>query len=219
MSPMAASASALEPGTLPNPRTRLIGREAERKAARSLLVDEAVPLLTLTGPGGVGKTRLGLAVASDVADHFADGVVWVDFAPLTEPTFVPVAVVTACNVSLTPATSPVEDLSRVLYARQTLLLLDNCEHVLAATAELVNVLLTRCPAVQVLATSRAPLHLRAEQVLPVEPLPLPAAGRAVCGVDQQCGGELVRRAGACRPLRVHHRCHDRRHRRRNLSSA
>jgi predicted ATPase/DNA-binding CsgD family transcriptional regulator len=197
---MAASASALESGTLPIPRTRLIGREAERKAARSLLLDEAVPLLTLSGPGGVGKTRLVLGVASDVADHFADGVVWVDLAPLTEPTLVPVAVVTACNVRLTPANSPVEDLSRVLSARQTLLLLDNCEHVLAATAELVHFLLSCCPALQVLATSRAPLRLRAEQVLPVEPLPLPAAGAPFeVLTGNEAVGLFVERARAVRP--------------------
>ena len=71
---MATSASALSSGTPPIPRTRLIGRDAEREAARTFLLEEAVPLLTLSGPGGVGKTRLALAITGDVADHFTDGV-------------------------------------------------------------------------------------------------------------------------------------------------
>src|SRR5215213_6150804 len=77
---MAAPASSL-PENFPLPRTRLIGREAERATARELLLAEAVPLLTLTGPGGVGKTRLALAIAGDVAERFADGVIWVNLAP------------------------------------------------------------------------------------------------------------------------------------------
>ena len=81
-----------------DPRTRLIGRETERAAAPTLLLDEAVPLLTLTGPGGVGKTRLALAIAGDVADHFADGVVWVDLAPLADPALVPATVAAALRL-------------------------------------------------------------------------------------------------------------------------
>ena len=80
---MAVPAAAL-PGSLPSPRTRLIGREEERAMAGALLLSEAVPLLTLTGPGGVGKTRLALAIAGDVGARFADGVVWVDLAPLAD---------------------------------------------------------------------------------------------------------------------------------------
>lgn len=200
---MAVSVSTLVPGTPPIPRTRLIGRAIEVTTARSLLLDESAPLLTFTGPGGVGKTRLALAVASDVASHVADGVVWVDLAPLTDPTLVPVAVVSACNVGLTASHSPVESLIRGLNPRQTLLLFDNCEHVLAATAELVNSLLTYCPDLQVLATSRAPLHLRAEQVLPVEPLPLPAAGAPFEDLTRNESVSLfVERARAIRPAFV-----------------
>jgi len=168
---MAASASVLPP----IPRTRLIGRTAERSTARTLVLDDAVPLLTLTGPGGVGKTRLGLAIAADVADAFADGVVWVDLAPLADAALVPTTLAIALGVTPSSSRPLHEDLASSLRSRQLLLLLDNCEHVLAETADLVGALLVRCPALQVLATSRAPLQLQGEQRLPIEPLPLPDA--------------------------------------------
>ena len=131
------------------------------------------PLLTLTGPGGVGKTRLALAIASEVADHFADGVVWVDLAPLADPALVPATVATALGIPSGPERSVRDALVAHLHAKQFLLLLDNGEHLLEAVGDVVAMLLAACPAVQVLVTSRAPLRVRGEQEFPVEPLALP----------------------------------------------
>jgi predicted ATPase/DNA-binding CsgD family transcriptional regulator/Tfp pilus assembly protein PilF len=159
---------------LPRPLTQLIGREEERATARVMVLDEAVPLLTLTGPGGVGKTRLALAIARDVDEHFADGVVWVDLSSLADPTLVPATVAAALDVTPIADRPLLDDLVRHLRPRQTLLLLDNCEHVLSAAAELVSSVLARCPALQVLATSRTVLRVQGEQVFVVPPLPVPA---------------------------------------------
>jgi non-specific serine/threonine protein kinase len=144
------------------------------------LLGEAVPLLTLTGPGGVGKTRLALAVAEDVADRFADGVIWVDLAPLSDLTHVASAVASVLGIARV-TDDPVEaQLARYLRSRQTLLLLDNCEHLLEGVADLVAPLLATCPALQVLATSRSPLRIHGEHDLAVAPLPLPGVGAEAC---------------------------------------
>ncbi len=169
-----ADPAVMVPNTLPAVRTRLIGRETERAEARSLLLDEATPLLTLTGPGGSGKTRLALAVAGEVADQFSDGVVWIDLSSLVDPTLVPATVARALDIVLVAGLPIEEQVVQTLRPRQTLLLLDNCEHLLDVTADLAADWLGSCPAVQILATSRTPLDLRGEQELPVDPFPLPA---------------------------------------------
>ena len=196
---MAIPASALL-GTLPIPLTRLIGREGELATARALLLDDAAPLVTLTGPGGVGKTRLALTIAQDVVAHFSDGVVFVDLAPLADPALVPTALATALGVRPTANDTISDELAHLLHARQTLLVLDNCEHVLPEAAALAASLLSRCPALQVLTTSRAPLHLHGEQIFPVDPLPLPADGAALSSVAQNAAVQLfTARTRAVRP--------------------
>ena len=170
---MSVATAPLLSGSPPIPRTRLIGRDGERASACAYLLDENVPLLTLTGPGGVGKTRLALAIADDVRGSFADGVIWVDLAPIAAPSSVPAAIAAAVGLTPTPQGDLFDDLRRALHSRQTLLLLDNCEHLLPTIATLAGALLPHCPTVQVLATSRAPLRVRGEQEFPIDPLPLP----------------------------------------------
>lgn len=196
---MASRAPTID-GALPTPRTGLIGREAERERARMLLLDKAVPLLTLTGPGGAGKTRLALAIAHDVAPQFAEGAIWVDFAPLAEPRLAPVGLARALGI-VPVAGLPIEDqLVRELRTQQALLLLDNCEHLLHAVSDLAAALLHACPAVQLLATSRSRLHHRSEHELLVEPFPLPQTEtRAEILADNEAVRLFVERSRAIDP--------------------
>src|SRR5688500_2578298 len=121
---------------LPLTRTSLVGREGESAAAPAALPGAAAPLLTLTGPGGVGKTRLALAVAHDVAEQFADGVVFVDLAVLSDPALLPATVATALGATPDPHQSLIQASVAHLRPRQLLLVLDNCDHLLAAAGEL-----------------------------------------------------------------------------------
>ena len=160
--------------SLPRPRTRLIGREAECAAAHACLLDEATPLLTLTGPGGVGKTQLALAVAYDVGHAFAGGVTFVDLAPVTDPQVLTTTLAAVLDVKQGGHGDLTAGIIAYLRPLQLLLLVDNCEHLLSPVGHLVSALLAACPALQVLATSRAPLQIRGEHRLPVPPLAVPA---------------------------------------------
>ena len=160
-------------GALPNPVTRLIGRERELAAARTLLA--ASRLLTLIGPGGTGKTRLALELASSARDAFPDGVWFVPLAEIADPELVPWSVAQVLGVHDGGSVPPADRAIAALSGRRALLVLDNMEHVLAS-APFVARLLAACPAVSVLATSRTPLAIQGEQTFPVPPLATPAAG-------------------------------------------
>src|SRR5579871_1086066 len=157
---------------LPVPPRALIGRAREMDEIRGLVAEEGARLLTLTGPGGVGKTRLVLAAAGHLEADFAEGVRFVDLAPLADARLVVGAIGRACGLLHDNPQSPLLALTRALGDRNLLLVLDNFEHVLAAATDLGQ-LVESCPGVRVLVTSREPLRLRSEWEFPVQPLALP----------------------------------------------
>jgi predicted ATPase/DNA-binding CsgD family transcriptional regulator len=159
---------------LPAPVSSFIGREAELAAVRGLVSGSR--LVTLTGAGGAGKTRLGLQVAAGLPDGTGDGVWFADLAPVRDPDLVAATVADVLGVQQEPGRPTLETLAAAVGARSLLVLLDNCEHLIGACAKLAYVLLRDCPNLTLLATSREPLGIDGERVYRVPTLHTPAEG-------------------------------------------
>jgi len=159
------------PNNLPQQLTSFIGREREVSEAKELL--RGTRLLTLLGMGGLGKTRLSLQVAADVMDTYADGVWFVDLAPIRDESLLSSAVAQVLGIQEEPGRPLVQTLCAHLKSRKLILILDNCEHVVAASATLANAMLRAAPNVRLIATTREALRVPGEQTYPVFPLPVP----------------------------------------------
>jgi predicted ATPase/DNA-binding winged helix-turn-helix (wHTH) protein len=155
--------------------TRLIGRSAAVTRLRDFL--SAYRLVTLTGPGGIGKSTLALKVARGIVGEFADGGWLVELASLSDPTLVPSAVAGALRLGLGPNSVTSEAVARALGHKRVLLVLDNCEHLIDAVATLADTFLAYCPRTTIVATSREILRIQGEHVWRVPPLEVPAIGQ------------------------------------------
>jgi predicted ATPase len=160
---------------LPAPTTRLIGREWAVERLMQILERDEVRLLTLVGTGGSGKSRLALHVASAIVDQFPQGVWYVALAGVTDPALVPVSIIQALNMKLTPGVPPMQNLISYLRDKYLMLVLDNFEHV-GEAGSVVDEMLATAPGLKVLVTSRAVLHLYGEHEFHVPPLDIPDVG-------------------------------------------
>ena len=179
------------PGNLPPPTTSFIGREADVAEVQSAL--KAHRLVTLTGVGGVGKTRLALEVASRAMNDYADGVWVIELAPVGDPGAVPEVVAATMGITQQPGLSMPESITRALEGRSRLLVFDNCEHILDAVGDIIEAIFAHSSTVAVLATSREGLRLSDEQLWPVPSLDVRA------GVDSAAATLFIDRAQAVSP--------------------
>ena len=182
---------------LPAEVSSLVGRGPEIAAVRERLRGGRV--VTLTGPGGCGKTRLALRVAALAEAGFGDGALLVELASLTDSALVPASVAEALGVPEQDAADPMAGVVRALADRELLIVLDNCEHVLESAARVVVMLAERCPRVRILTTSRERLDVPGEFVFPVPPLGLPEDGSPGTVAASEAGRLFVTRARAASP--------------------
>jgi predicted ATPase len=175
------------PGSLPAEATSFVGRRRELAEARRMLA--TARLVSLVGPGGVGKTRLAVRVAAALGRGFPDGAWITELAELHDPALVGNAVMAALDLRDQAAADPLDLLRSYLKDKELLLVLDNCEHLLTAAGQLISELLRAAPGVRVIATSREPLSVTGEQVLPVPPLKLPALPAS--GLAEPAAAELL----------------------------
>lgn len=180
---------------VPVPPNRLVGRELDLTSLSALLADDTTRLITLTGPGGVGKTHLSLELAAAVAPRFPDGVAYVPLASVREPDMVLPAIAQALGIRQASGESLIETLGSALSGQRALILLDNLEQVLDAAPD-IGVLLAATASPVFVATSRSPLHLRAEREYPVPTLPMPDPGTSE---PNAAVALFVERAQAVRP--------------------
>lgn len=191
------------PNNLPAQVTTFVGRAREMAEVKRLL--ETTRLLTLTGTGGTGKTRLSLQVAAEVLDRFPHGVWLVELATISDPVLVPETIANAVDVREEPGRPPLETLADALRARRLLLVLDNCEHLIAECAQIAAALLRRCPELIILASSREPLSIDGETIWAVPPLAVPEFRREERGAefdnlqDLEAVQLFVERAASVRP--------------------
>lgn len=189
------------PNNLPQQLTSFIGRESEASEIRERLGEAR--MITLTGAGGCGKTRLALHVAADALDRFPDGVCWVDLAPLTDGALVAEAVAAALSVRELASQDLVDTLARAVGQRSILVILDNCEHLVDACAVLSSSLLRRCSGLAMLATSREPLGVVGETAYRVPSLPVPGVDAVIDRTPSDSVRLFIERARSVRPnLRI-----------------
>lgn len=187
------------PNNLPVMVTPFIGREQELATVGELLLREQVRLLTLTGPGGIGKTRLALQAAADALEEFHDGVFWVPFAPVRDPNLAPSTVAQALGVAEERGESIGDTLGRHLAERQMLLVLDNLEHIVFAARDFVAAILATAPGIRIVTTSREALRISAEQLYDVPALSLPEDGMHTIDSPGDAVDLFVSRARAADP--------------------
>lgn len=188
------------PNNLPRQLTSFIGREREIAEVKRLMASTC--MLMLTGSGGAGKTRLALQVAADLIETYADGVWLVELAGLSKPELVPNTVASVLNLREMPGRPLQTTLLDHIGRRELLLVLDNCEHLVGACAELATILLRSCPGLRILATSREPLGISGETVWRVPSLALPTASQAPTAEElMQCEATrlFIERATAVQP--------------------